>query len=230
MRVWGLLLILTVVVGCTGAPAITPPPVQTTIVAPGTNTPHYSPTPPITTQAPTTTPPPTTTAPRLESEVDGYNLLSPYVYTSPSEEEFDEIKKYSEHPKECLRKLSVAIMYKHSPETYKNELFSEFSVHDYIDREKGIINFITLDEGVQISGDVERQYPELEDDSLYPLLVFCEIRDENLWSNTNLGRISWARFHRSAFLTVLLDETGIEPVELANEIDEETSIEDVGYW
>ena len=152
---------------------------------------------------------------------DVYNFLD----KAPTKEELSTIK-LNLNSEDCgLRKLSVAIIYKYEG-TGRTQLFDEFKVPDYKEREQGVYNYVNDSFVTETIKKYERLYPEYEP-PLHGLYTFCEVQYENYWQIVNEQRLSIARLFRSVFLSDVL-EPEYDVITLVTQIDTETRIEQIG--
>lgn len=153
-----------------------------------------------------------------ESEVSQLNILAPSFNSS-----IDNVTIQNTKSDSCEVNSAKAILrFKKYGMKEMEELFDQFSVDDYKERNKGNYNLWSPGKITQLTGELERKYTNVSDKRLYMLIMFCETKDKNLWVNTESGRLSVARFFRSAFLASVLDNTVHDAVELSNAIDMET--------
>ncbi len=66
---------------------------------------------------------------------------------------------------------------------------------------------------------IEKRYPQITNKRIHLLLAFSAFRNNNMWISTASGKISVARFFRSAFLAAVFEGTGLDAVAIANSID-----------
>lgn len=121
-----------------------------------------------------------------------------------------------------VRSIRTALQFANSPSSHKQALFRQYSVNDYPARSKGVYNMVSGGEVLGVVKAIETKYPQLTDGRIHMAIAFCAFKDQNMWFDTNNGRISAARFFRSAFLASVFRGTSLDAVKITNEIDLET--------
>ena len=95
-------------------------------------------------------------------------------------------------------------------------------MRDYDLRHQGTYNVIERPELVGAVEALERGRPTLADGRLVMLVAYLHFRNSNEWFLDGDRPISIARFLRTAFLTSILKDTEISPLDTANAIDRAT--------
>lgn len=123
-----------------------------------------------------------------------------------------------------VKTAKLAALYRYQPDKYRNAFFEMLVIDDYADRDKGIYNFVGGDQVGEIVGEAIKNFGQPDDARFELVIAYCALRDRNLWVNTEKrGRLSLARFMRSAFLAALLKGTSEDPLAIANAIDRHTA-------
>jgi hypothetical protein len=100
------------------------------------------------------------------------------------------------------------------------DLAASFAIHAYAARARGETHDISQEEFVARIKKVESSYPSLSA-QMAMLAAFVELRDANLWFPQGNQRVSVARFLRGAFLAQVFKGTSLDPVVVANQLDQE---------
>lgn len=157
-----------------------------------------------------------------DQELQQLNSLGTYMDAVYSEEAMATLRSRLEGRQDVAAALSACILFKHRPETYKAAVFENYAVRDYADRGQGTYNMIGRDQLLAAVRDVEARYPSIDDKRLYLLILYFQFRDANQWFMTDNGKLSAARFFRTAFLVGCLEGSEIDPLALVNAIDRAT--------
>lgn len=118
--------------------------------------------------------------------------------------------------------VSTALQFANAPARYKQALFEQYSIDDYSARARGIYNTVSSNEVLSVVKVIETKYPQITDGRIQMAIAFCAFRDRNIWFNSKQGRISAARFFRSAFLASVFKGTTLDAVKITSEIDQKT--------
>ncbi len=125
--------------------------------------------------------------------------------------------------KSCALKSAVsALKFREFGMPKMENLFQNFSVNDYDERESGERNIIPSNEIIAVVGSIESTYPSISDGRINMLIAFCAFKDENVWFQAKGNTISAARFFRTAFFAAIFKKTAFDAVEVSNSIDFET--------
>lgn len=149
-----------------------------------------------------------------------------FVQKKPNFEEKDSLIATLESSDCGLRKLATAVLFKYD-ESYEEELFDEFAIRDYFERQNGRYNYVDTDFVSQIIEGVEVRYPEY-DSTVHSLYTFCEVQEKNYWQAVDNRKISVARLFRGAFLAQILEPQIEDITPLLGKIDEKTQKEQLG--
>lgn len=162
-------------------------------------------------------------APGLAAEPDqleALNRLSPYFDGQKSPNDLAVSEQDS-----CPVKLTkLAALYRFRPDQYRNAFFEMLVIDDYAARDNGNYHFVAGDQVGAIVGESIRDFGKPDDKRFALGVAYCALRDKNLWlDSTDRGRLSLARFMRSAFLAAILKNTDEDPLAIVNAIDRRTA-------
>ena len=127
-------------------------------------------------------------------------------------------------PESCPTRFTLAaLQYRADPDAYRNAFFEQLVIDDYAQRAKGLYNIVSAtDVGIAVDRALAK-YPGVSDRRLQLVVVFCSLKDKNLWVESSTGRASAARVIRGAALHAVLQGTDEDPLEIANAVDEQTA-------
>jgi hypothetical protein len=158
--------------------------------------------------------------PDTPSWVNDLNRLGQYLGRSLPADALGAIEAARASTRPEIRALSAALLYRADPVKWGSELSSTFSIHDYTQRARGEVNLIAQQEFISRIKDLESRYPTLPP-TLMLLVAFVHFRDANLWFPQGDQRVSVARFFRGAFLAQAFKGSGLDPVAVASQLDDD---------
>jgi hypothetical protein len=119
-----------------------------------------------------------------------------------------------------IQALTAALLYRADPIKYRSALSSQFAINDYAARAKGVTVNISQEEFISRIKQTDQTYPSLRP-SVALLVNFVRLREANLWFPKGDQRLSVSRFLRGAFFAQVFMGSGLHPVTVANELDQE---------
>ncbi len=151
--------------------------------------------------------------------VEQLNNLAKHIGQVVPKESVDTIvaTPASAHPE--VRAMRAALLYRVDQTQWESELTATFTVQDYAERARGKVTNIGQDEVISKIKAVESSYPSMSP-QVVMLAAFVRYRDANLWFARGDQRISLARFLRGAFLAQVFKGSNLDPVAVANQLDE----------
>lgn len=155
-------------------------------------------------------------------ELRQINSLAGYLGGSLQRKDVLRLSRLAEQGDGPASALAAALLYRHRPDQYRRIVFRAYAVRDYALRAQNRYNIIGRKELFDTLRNIETRNAELRDGRLVLLLGFLHYRNINGWFYMKERRISAARFFRTAFFTVVLKGTDLDPVQLANAIDRAT--------
>ncbi len=166
-------------------------------------------------------PPP---VPQLSAaQVQRLNAAGALLGKSPGSGELEALRRDSAASTSPPAALAATVLYRTDGGKHEKRLMELFAVDDYAARSRGRYTMITQADMAKIVAEIERRYgPSLTDRRVLLLLIFWHYRERNEWVMRGEQRLSLARFFRTAFLTAAFQGSGIDAVELANRIDQNT--------
>ena len=123
-----------------------------------------------------------------------------------------------------IQAVSAALLYRADPVRYRSALSSQFAVHDYAPRARGVTKDIGQEELILKIKQIEQAYPSLHP-TVALLVSFVQFRDANLWFPRGSQKVSVSRFFRGAFFAQAFKGSGLDAVSVANELDHEARLQ-----
>lgn len=123
-----------------------------------------------------------------------------------------------------IQAISAALLYRADPVRYRSALSSQFAIHDYAPRAKGVTKNISQEEFVLKIKQIEQTYPSLHPTAAL-LVSFVQLRDANLWFLQGSQKLSVARFLRGAFFAHAFTGSGLDAVSVASELDQQARLQ-----
>ena len=123
-----------------------------------------------------------------------------------------------------IQAISAALLYRADPVRYRSALSSQFAVHDYAPRAKGVTKDISQEEFVLKIKQIEQTYPSLHPTAAL-LVSFVQLRDANLWFPQGSQKLSVSRFLRGAFFAHAFKGSGLDAVSVASDLDQEARLQ-----
>jgi hypothetical protein len=123
-----------------------------------------------------------------------------------------------------IQAVTAALLYRADPVRYRSALSSQFAVHDYAPRAKGVTEDISQEEFVLRIKQIEQAYPSLHP-TVVLLVSFVHFRNANLWFPQGSQKLSVARFFRGAFFAQAFKGSRLDAVAVANELDQEARLQ-----
>ena len=126
-------------------------------------------------------------------------------------------------PESCpVTALRSAILYRHAAQQHEETLFQALRIDDYAARAAGGIEPVTRQAFMRPVRAVDTAYPQLQDARIKLAIAFCDVRDENIWTQTGQGPLSLSRFLRGALVGMVWSGSEVDGVAVLNAIDERT--------
>lgn len=147
------------------------------------------------------------------------NRLAQHIGHSVPAEALGPIESAATSGRPEIRALKAALLYRADPVKWGPELLATFSIHDYALRARGEATELSQEEFISRIKKVESSYPSLRP-QLVMLVAFIQFRDANLWFSQGAERVSVARFLRGAFLAQVFKGSSLDPVSVANQLDQ----------
>ena len=122
-----------------------------------------------------------------------------------------------------IQALSAALLYRADSVKYRAALSSQFAIHDYALRAKGVTEDISQEEFISKIKQFEQAYPSLHP-SVALLVSFVHFRGANLWFPQGSQMLSVSRFLRGAFFSQVFKGSKHDAVSVANELDQEARL------
>ena len=119
-----------------------------------------------------------------------------------------------------IQAISAVLLYRADPVRYRSALSSQFAVHDYAPRARGVTKDIDQEEFILKIKQIEQAYPSLHP-TVALLVSFVRFRDANLWFPQGSQKLSVSRFFRGAFFAQAFKGSGLDAASVANELDHE---------
>jgi hypothetical protein len=151
--------------------------------------------------------------------IDELNRLSRFIGQAVAPKDIGAIQGAASARQPEVRALRAALLYRADPTAYRSELHACFEVHDYAERARGKKTDISQEDFLSRIRKVEAAYPSLPP-QLVMLVSFVRNRDANLWFPQGDQRISVARFLRGAFLAQVFKGSDLDPVVVADSLDQ----------
>ncbi len=123
-----------------------------------------------------------------------------------------------------IQAVSAALLYRADPVRYRSALSSQFAVHDYAPRAKGVTKDISQEELILKIKHIEQAYPSLHP-TVALLVSFVQFRDASLWLPQGSQKLSVSRFFRGAFFAQAFRGSSLDPVSVASELDHEARLQ-----
>ncbi|HEY7365407.1 MAG TPA: hypothetical protein VIE37_14990 [Methylomirabilota bacterium] len=160
-------------------------------------------------------------APALVVELNGYADL---VGRTLLPAELARLTTASSSSRLEIQALRAALLYRADPVRYRAALSSQFAVHDYAPRSKGLTEDISQEEFILKIKQIEQAYPSLH--PTFVLLVsFVQFRDANLWFSQGSQKLSVSRFVRGAFFAHAFKGSTLDAVSVASALDQEARLQ-----
>ncbi len=157
--------------------------------------------------------------PAASAWLDELNRLAQHIGHSVPTDALDSIETAATSGRPEIRALRAALLYRADPKKWGSELAAAFTINDYALRAGGETTEISQEEFVSRIKKVESAYPSLQA-QVVMLVAFIELRDANLWFPQDDQRVSVARFLRGAFLAQAFRDSSLDPVSVANQLDQ----------
>ena len=153
--------------------------------------------------------------------VDELNRLSRFIGQSASPDQVGPVDdtRFASQPE--VRALRSALLYRADPSKYGASFEANFAINDYASRAAGKPTDISQQDFVARIKDVESSYPGLSP-QLVMLVSYVRNREANLWFVRGEQHVSVARFLRGAFLAQVFKGSALDPVTVANGLDQRT--------
>lgn len=163
-----------------------------------------------------------------DEETRVVNKVSLLLENIPNDKDLEFLESLLKSNNITSRYLATVALYKQNQAKYEPMIVDNFSVHDYVDRSKGKYNYVGREELEKSVIAVGEMNSKIGDERVKLLILFLHYRDQNKWVMTEkAGKLSLARFFRSAFLSSVFRDKVQDILELANRIDQETQKADL---
>ena len=123
-----------------------------------------------------------------------------------------------------IQAISAALLYRADPVRYRSALSSQFAVHDYAPRARGVTKHISQEEFILKIKHIEQAHPSLHPTFLL-LVSFLQFRDANLWFPQGSQKLSVSRFFRGAFFAQAFKGSRLDAVSVASALDQEARLQ-----
>lgn len=123
-----------------------------------------------------------------------------------------------------IQAVTAALLYRADPTRYRSALSSQFAVHDYAPRAKGVTQDISQEEFILKIKHIEQAYPSLHP-TVVLLVSFVHFRDANLWFPQGSQKLSVSRFFRGAFFAQAFKGSRLDALSVASDLDQEARLQ-----